>query len=62
VSIPYSRIYTVAAEDDPSIWGNRGFWSSSKLAFTTGKREYELEFRGADKARIAHDLILAHLL
>ncbi len=62
VSIPYSRIYTVAAEDDSGLLTGRGFFASSKVVLGTGHGEFELEFRGADKAHIAHDLILIHML
>lgn len=62
VSIPYSRIYTVAAEDDSGLLTGRGFWSSSKVVLTTGHGELEFEFRGADKAHVAHNLILRHIL
>lgn len=62
VSIPYSRIYAIAAEDEEAWWGHRGFWSSSKLVLTTAKTEYEFEFRGADRAHLAHDLILRHMV
>ena len=62
VSIPYNRIYAIAAEDEEAWWGHRGFWSTSKLVLTTGKTEYEFEFRGADRAHIAHDLILRHMV
>jgi len=62
VSIPYSRIYTVAAEDESGLLTGRGFFSSSKLVLSTSKSEFEFEFRGADKAHIAHDLILAHMM
>lgn len=62
VSIPYSRIYAIAAEDEEAWWGHRGFWSTSKLVLTTGKTEYEFEFRGADRAHLAHDLILSHMV
>uniref|UniRef100_A0A831TIP6 YokE-like PH domain-containing protein n=1 Tax=Thermorudis peleae TaxID=1382356 RepID=A0A831TIP6_9BACT len=62
VSIPYNRIYAIAAEDEEAWWGHRGFWSTSKLVLTTGKTEYEFEFRGADRAHLAHDLILRHMV
>jgi hypothetical protein len=62
VSVPYSKILSIAAEDDNSILAGRGWFSSSKLAICTSHGDYEFEFRGADKAHIAHDLILAHLV
>lgn len=62
VSIPYSRVTSVAAEDDSGLFSGRGFFASSKMVLTTSHGEYELEFRGADKAHLAHDLILGHIL
>jgi len=48
VSIPYSRIQSVAAEDDGNLIMGRGFLSSSKVILTTGHGQLEFEFRGAD--------------
>src|SRR5215472_1388449 len=63
VSIPYSRIVTVAAEDHPNPLAGKGFFSSSKLLLLLhGEKHYEFEFRGADKALHAHNLILWHML
>lgn len=62
VSIPYSRIHTIAAEDETGLFTGRGFFSSSKLVLTTSHGDHEFEFRGADKAHMAHDLVLKHLI
>jgi hypothetical protein len=62
VSIPYSRIHTIAAEDESGLLTGRGFFSSSKLVVTTSHGDFEFEFRGADKAHLAHNLILGHIL
>ncbi len=62
VSIPYSRVTSIAAEDESGLLTGRGFFSSSKVVMTTSHKEYEFEFRGADKAHAAHDLILRHIL
>ena len=62
VSIPYSRVTSVAAEDESGLLTGRGFFSSSKVVMSTSHKEYEFEFRGADKAHAAHDLILRHIL
>jgi hypothetical protein len=62
VSIPYSRVQTIAAEDESGLFTGRGFFSSSKLIITTSHGEHDFEFRGADKAHLAHQLILAHIL
>ena len=61
VSIPYGRIGSVAVLSDASLKGN--FFSTSSLAVgVSGGGQHEIEFRGADKARYAHDLILSNLL
>lgn len=63
VSIPYSRIVTVAAEDHSNPIAGRGYFSSSKLlVLLHGEKHYDFEFRGADKALHAHNLILWHML
>lgn len=62
VSIPYSRITSIAAEDESGLLTGRGFFSTSKVVLTTSHGEHELEFRGADKAHLAHDLILSHMV
>ena len=62
VSIPYSRIHTVAAEDAVGLFTGRGFFSSSTIVVTTSAAPRTFQFRGADKAHIAHDLILRHMI
>ena len=62
VSVPYSRIHSIAAEDEAGLFTGRGFFASSKLVITTSHGEYEFEFRGADKAHLAHTLILGHMV
>lgn len=62
VSIPYNRIYTIAAEDESGLMTGRGVFSSSKIALKAGGDEYEFEFRGADKAHYAHNMILSLML
>ncbi len=62
VSIPYNRITSIAAEDESGLLTGRGFFASSKLVLTTSHSELEFEFRGAEKAHIAHNLILHHML
>jgi len=58
VSIPYSRIYSVAAEDERGLLTGGGFFASSKMILRTSGEDFEFEFRGADKAHIAHNLII----
>jgi hypothetical protein len=62
VSIPYSRIHTVAAADTGGLLAGRGFFSSSTIVVTTSAGARTFQFRGADKAHIAHDLILKHII
>lgn len=54
-SIPFNRVNTVSYLSDKS----KLKWSSSSaIAVSVGGRDYEIEFRGEDKARHAHQLIL----
>jgi hypothetical protein len=62
VSMPYSRIHTVAAEDAVGLFTGRGFFSSSTIVVTTSAGARMFQFRGADKAHIAHDMILKHMI
>lgn len=61
VSIPLSRVQTVAAQDESGLFAGRGFFSSSVLVVMTNHTAYEFEFRGADKAHHAHQIILSLL-
>jgi hypothetical protein len=62
VSIPYSRITSIATEESAGLLTGRGFFGSSKIILTTSHGDHEFEFRGADKAHIAHNLILDHMV
>ena len=62
VSIPYSRITSIAAEDESGLFTGRGFFASSRVVLTTSHGELEFEFRGADKAHLAHNMILSHMV
>ena len=62
VSIPYPRIISVGAKDEAGLFTGRGFFSSSQVYITTANSEHEFDFRGADKAHVAHNLIITHLL
>src|SRR6185295_16849316 len=57
-SVPYSRVYWLRCEA-----GTGGLLggSSSKLVVETAGATIELEFKGRDTARQAHDLILRRL-
>lgn len=62
VSVPYSQIQSLAAEDESGLLTGRGFFSSSHLVINTVHGEFEFEFRGADKAHKAHNLIMGHMV
>ena len=62
VSIPYDRIHALATTEETGMLGGRGVFAGSKLVLSTSAGAYELEFRGADKAHAAHDLILKRML
>ena len=58
-SVPYNRVNAVSFVSDKSMFGK---WASSAtLVISAGGKDYEVEFRGSDKARYAHDLILFHM-
>ena len=46
VSVPYSHIAAIAAEDDSSPMKG-GLWASSKLTLSTAHGQHTFEFRGA---------------
>jgi len=55
-SLPYDRINAVSLVSNRSVFGR---WAeAATLAITTMDTTYEVELRGADKAKHAHDLIL----
>lgn len=57
VSIPFAHIHSVGLESD------RGWIKgSSSLAFAAGNDDWELEFRGADKARAAYQQVMTGVL
>jgi hypothetical protein len=62
VSMPYSRITSIAAEDSGGLLTGRGFFSSSTIVVTTSAGARTFQFRGADKAHMAHDMILKHII
>lgn len=63
VSIPYSRIAAVGSEDNKGFLIKRGFLVTDKLVISTiGIEAKEFEFRGGDKAHLAHNIIMEYLL
>src|SRR4051794_13991865 len=59
-SVPYSKINAVSFVSDKSMLGK--FASSSSIAVSAGANTYEIEFRGEDKAKHAHDVILGLMM
>jgi hypothetical protein len=58
-SVPYAKINAVSFVSDKSMLGK--FASSSSVAISAGGSTYEIEFRGEDKAKHAHDVILGFI-
>ena len=44
------------------MFTGRGFYGSSKMVLKTSGDEFEFEFRGSDKAHIAHNLVLGFMV
>ena len=59
-SIPYARVNAVSFVSNKSMLGS--FGSTSSIAVSAGGQTYEVEFRGDDKAKFAHDTILWFML
>ncbi|HWO65101.1 MAG TPA: PH domain-containing protein [Umezawaea sp.] len=59
VSVPYSKISSVAVVSNKSFGGN--FFSTSSIAVTAGTHVHEIEFRGSDKAHHVHNVVLWHI-
>lgn len=63
VSIPYSRVASVASEDNKGFLVKSGFFTSDKLIIhPMGLDAKSFEFRGGDKAHKAHNIIMEYLL
>ena len=58
-SIPYSRVNAVSFVSDKSMFGK--FASTSEIAVSAGGNQYEVTFRGEEKAKFVHDVILFHM-
>jgi hypothetical protein len=58
-SIPYPRVNAVSFVSDKSMWG---FASTSSISVSAGGREYLADFRGEQKAKHVHDVILWHMM
>ena len=63
VSIPYTRISAVASEDNKGFLIKSGFFVSDTLIINPiGMEPKTFEFRGGDKAHLAHNIIMEYLL
>ncbi len=62
LTIPYSRISMVGSEDDKGYFIKKGFFVTGRLTVTgMGFEDRTFEFRGGDKAHIAHRIIAEYL-
>ena len=59
-SLPYKRIQSVSYVSDKSMFGK--FATSSTVAISVGGLIHQVEFRGEEKARHAHDVILHYVM
>jgi hypothetical protein len=59
-SVPYTRVQAVSFVSNKSLLGKQA--SSSEVAISVGSREHECEFRGHEKAKLVHDVILQHMM
>jgi hypothetical protein len=59
-SVPYNRVNAVSFVSNKSMLGK--FASTGSIAVSAGGQSYEVEFRGDEKAKHAHDAILWHML
>jgi hypothetical protein len=59
-SIPYGKVQSVSIVTNKSMMGS--FFSSGQLAISTAQAVHMAEFRGTDKARHIHDVIMHHLI
>jgi hypothetical protein len=62
LALPILKNGSIASEDEAGIFTGRGFFGSGMILMTASHGEYEFEFRGADKAHMAHNLILSHMV
>jgi hypothetical protein len=63
VSVPFSRIVSVASEDNKGFFIKKGFLVSDLLTINPmGMEPKVFEFRGGEKAHQAHNIIMEYLL
>ncbi len=59
-SIPYGRVTAVSFVSNKSMLGK--FASTSEIAIAVSGQTYEVAFRGDEKAKHVHDVVLWHML
>ena len=63
VSIPHTHIVSVASEDSKGFFVKKGFFTSDTLTIQAmGQEPKEFEFRGSEKAHLAHDILMQYML
>jgi len=63
VSLPHHQISSVASEDSSGLFVKKGFFVSDLLVVTpVGGEPKTFEFRGGEKAHIAHNIITRFIL
>ena len=63
VSIPHYQIASVASEDNSGLFARKGFFVSDVLTINpVGLEPKTFEFRGGEKAHMAHNIIMEYLL
>jgi hypothetical protein len=58
-SVPYSKVTAVSFVSDKSMFGKLA--STSSISISVGGRDYGVDFRGDEKARHTHDIVLWHI-
>jgi hypothetical protein len=63
VSVPYSLIASVGSEDNKGFFIKSGYFVSDTLIIQPiGLEAKVFEFRGGEKAHLAHNIIMEHML
>ena len=63
ISIPYSRMSMVGSEDNKGFFVRSGHFITGTLTVSgLGFEDRTFEFRGGDKAHLAHQIIMEYLL
>jgi hypothetical protein len=63
VSLPHHQIASVASEDNSGMFIKKGFFVSDVLTITpVGHEPKTFEFRGGEKAHLAHNMIMRYIL